>query len=254
MDVLVAAGGFPKPDDPMYEYTQGGPKALVDVAGKPMVQWVLDAIGAAKTTEKVVVVGLEADSGVTCSKPLSFVPNQGGLVTNIIAGAERVVELNPEANYVLSISADIPTISGEMIDWVVNTAMETEHDIYLTVVSRETMEKRFPGSARTFTKIKGIELSSGDIGIFATWTAVEKEGIWTRLGEARKNPLKQAAMFGFDTLLMILFRLVDLDGLTRQLSKRLGLNPRALLCPYAEVAMDVDKPHQLEIIRADLAK
>ena len=29
---------------------------------------------------------------------------------------------------------------------------------------------------------------------------------------------------------------------------------RAILCPYAEVGMDVDKPHQLELMCADLAK
>jgi len=27
-----------------------------------------------------------------------------------------------------------------------------------------------------------------------------------------------------------------------------------MVCPYAEVGMDVDKPHQLEIMRADLKK
>lgn len=254
MDVLVTAGGFPNIDDPMYAYTQGGPKALIDVAGKPMVQWVLDAISTAQMADNVVIVGLEPDSGVTCSKPLTFVPNQGGLLTNILAGARKIVDLNPGTKYVLNISADIPTISGEMIDWMVNTAKETENDMYVSVVARETMEKRFPGAARTYTKLKGIQLSGGDIGIFATWTAIEKEGIFTRLGEARKNPLKQAALIGIDTLLLILFRLVDLDGLAKQLSKRLGVNGRALLCPYAEIAMDVDKPNQLEIIRADFAK
>jgi hypothetical protein len=28
----------------------------------------------------------------------------------------------------------------------------------------------------------------------------------------------------------------------------------AVICPYAEVGMDVDKPVQLEMMRADLAK
>ena len=33
-----------------------------------------------------------------------------------------------------------------------------------------------------------------------------------------------------------------------------GVRGRAIVCPYAEVGMDVDKPHQLEIMRADLQK
>ncbi|MDP2976442.1 MAG: hypothetical protein Q8N45_09575, partial [Anaerolineales bacterium] len=37
-------------------------------------------------------------------------------------------------------------------------------------------------------------------------------------------------------------------------AKRLKITGRGILCPYAEVGMDIDKPHQLEMLRADLAK
>jgi hypothetical protein len=33
----------------------------------------------------------------------------------------------------------------------------------------------------------------------------------------------------------------------------MGFRGRAILCPYAEMGMDVDKPFQLEIMREDLA-
>ena len=36
--------------------------------------------------------------------------------------------------------------------------------------------------------------------------------------------------------------------------KRMNITGKAVVSPYAEVGMDVDKPHQLEIMRADLAK
>jgi hypothetical protein len=29
---------------------------------------------------------------------------------------------------------------------------------------------------------------------------------------------------------------------------------KAIVCPYAEIAMDVDKPNQLELMQADLTK
>ena len=45
MDAIVIAGGIPQPEDPLYTYSHGDSKALIDVAGKPMVQWVLDALG-----------------------------------------------------------------------------------------------------------------------------------------------------------------------------------------------------------------
>jgi hypothetical protein len=35
---------------------------------------------------------------------------------------------------------------------------------------------------------------------------------------------------------------------------RLKLRGRALVCPYSEIGMDVDKPFQLDMLRTDLAK
>ena len=61
-------------------------------------------------------------------------------------------------------------------------------------------------------------------------------------------------MIGFDTLLYILFRAIKLDKLAIKVSNQLGIPARAVLCPYAEIAMDVDKPHQLELVMEDLEK
>lgn len=85
-------------------------------------------------------------------------------------------------------------------------------------------------------------------------TVMSQQGLWDRMEAARKNPIKQAALIGFDTLFLVLFRLVDLDGAVKNASKRLKLSVRAVVSPYAEVAMDVDKPHQLKILRENLSK
>lgn len=77
--------------------------------------------------------------------------------------------------------------------------------------------------------------------------------IWKKLIESRKNPLKQAALLGLDTLLLVLLRRITLDQAVSRVTSRLHLTGRAILTPYAEMAMDVDKPHQLEMMRADMA-
>ncbi|MDH5506439.1 MAG: nucleotidyltransferase family protein [Anaerolineae bacterium] len=254
MDALVTAGGIPEPGDPLYEYTQGQSKSLLDMAGKPMVQWVLDALGGAKLVDRIVIVGLDESSGLTCAKPLAYVPNQGGMIANIRAGTEKIQELNPEGEYILIAASDIPTITPEIVDWAIETALESNHAMYYNAIERSVMEARFPGSNRTYTSLKGIQVAGGDLNVLASWTVVAQEGLWDRLQAVRKNPLKQAALVGIDTLLMILFRIVDLDGAARQATKRLGFPCRAILCPHAEIGMDVDKPHQLELLRADLAQ
>jgi len=47
---------------------------------------------------------------------------------------------------------------------------------------------------------------------------------------------------------------MTVEEAVRRVAKRLGVTGRAIICPYAEVGMDVDKPHQLELMRKDLAK
>lgn len=254
MDALVIAGGIPLPEDPLYEYTHGLPKALLDVAGKPMVQWILDALSQSRTVERVVLVGLSQDGGLVCAKPLTFIPAQESMLHNIRTGVEKVLELNPEADNVLTVSSDIPAITGEMVDWVVTTAMETDHDIYYNVISREIMEARFPNSKRSYTRLKDMEVCGGDMNVIRARTVVNNEELWDRILAARKNVLKQAALVGFDTLLLLLVGQLSLEGGVKRVSKRLNIQGRALFCPYAEVGMDVDKPHQLQILRQELSQ
>lgn len=254
MDAIILAGGIPKPDDLLFPLTGGEPKALLEIAGKPMVQWVLDALSEAKTIEQVVIVGLDPDSGVTCSKPLIFIPNQGSMLNNIRMGVKKGAEINPEAEYALMVTADIPAITGEMVDWSVNTSLETDHEIYYSVVTRDVMEARFPQSNRSFVRLKDMEVCGGDMNMIRISVATGRDEIWNKLIASRKSARKQAALIGYDTLIMLLLKRLTLEKLIGNVASRLDLKGRVLICPYAEVGMDVDKPHQYELLAAYLEK
>ena len=255
MDAIVTAGGIPLPEEPLYPATRGQSKALVDVAGKPMIQWVLDALTDARTIQNVIIVGLTVKSGLKCGKKMYFVPNQGGMVKNLQAGGRKVLEVSPKTKHVLMVASDIPTITAEMVDWVVNTDMQTKLDVYYHVIQREVMEKRFPGSKRTWTHLKDMEICGGDMNVAGLdLLLTEETGIWNKITDARKSPLKQAALVGFDTAFLLLTGKLSLQKAETNIMKRLKITGKALVCPYAEVGMDVDKPHQLQIMRADLAK
>jgi GTP:adenosylcobinamide-phosphate guanylyltransferase len=253
MDAIVTAGGIPEPEDLLYPYTQGNPKALLDISGKPMIQWVLDALSGAKRVDNVVVIGLQADSGVTCAKPLTFMPSQGGMLDNIRNGVHKVLEINPQAQLVLLVSSDIPAITSEIIDWAVDAALETDEDVYYNLITREVMEERYPTSNRSYVRLKDVEVCGGDMNVVHSRMVTENDEIWEKIIASRKNAFKQAALLGYDTLLLLLLRMITLEGAVKKVTKRLNLKGRAILSPYAEVGMDVDKPHQLEIMRADLA-
>lgn len=252
MDAVITAGGIPQPGEPLYSETQGISKALLDVAGKPMVQWVVDALCQSSIVEKIIVVGLPADSNLLCSKIIDYIPNHASMLENIRAGVNKVLEHNPLAEHVLLVSSDIPAITGEMVDWVANKAQETDDDAYYNVIRREVMEARFPNSRRSFTRLRGMEVCGGDLNLIHTRMMKGNNEVWERIIAARKNVFKQAALIGYDTLLLLMLRLIDLNQGIQMVSKRLKIKGRALVCPYAEIGMDVDKPFQLEMMRADL--
>ncbi|HBX70672.1 MAG TPA: hypothetical protein DEH25_15155 [Chloroflexi bacterium] len=173
---------------------------------------------------------------------------------NVRASIDKVVEINPQADLILMVSSDIPAITTQMVDWVIDTALETEDDMYYNLITKDVMETRYPGSNRSFVKLKGVEVCGGDMNVVRASAAAGNDELWDRLISARKNAFKQAALFGFGTLFLLLTRQLSIEDAAPRASKQLGIRGRAIICPYAEVAMDVDKPHQFEIIRDDLEK
>ena len=253
MNAVVIAGGTPPPEDPLYPYTQGQSKALLDVAGKPMLQWVLDALSGARTVTSVTLIGPAAAHGMPCWKPVHYLPEQQGLLANVQAGIREVAQREPAAGHVLIVSSDIPGITPEMVDWRVEAALDSESDFDYAVVERRVMEARFPGSNRSYVPLRDAEVCGGDMNVVRAATVAD-ERLWQRLVDARKSALRQAALLGFDTLFLLLTRRLTLAQAEKLASKRLGLQGKVRLAPYAEIAMDVDKPHQLELMRRDLVQ
>jgi len=254
MDAIVIAGGIPRPQDPLYTYSHGDSKALIDVAGKPMVQWVLDALGNAKQVDNVIIIGLSPKSGITCKRPIYYISNQGRMLANIVAGVDKALELNKRNKYVLVVSSDIPTLKSEMVDWLVKTCMETKDDLYYGVCPKDVMEARFPGSKRTYTHLKDMDVCGADINLTHVRMATEHLDMWESLIGSRKSPLKQAGIIGFGTLFALFTRRLTLEDAVKRVGDRIGIKGRAIVWPYAEPCMDIDKPSQLELLREDLAK
>lgn len=254
MHAVISAGGYPKPDESLYQITQGGNKALIDIGGKPMVQWILDALNGCQQIEQVIIVGLSDSVQLQSRHPLTRVENRGDLFENVRAGAETLLSLDPRAEISLLLPADVPAITAEMIEWMINRIKDQPYDIFYSVVERGVMEKRYPQSKRTYTRLKDLEICGGDVHAFRPAIAAQDNPLWERILAARKNPLKQASLVGLDTLFLLLTRQMTLEQMAVFISRKLGIRGQAILLPYAEMGMDVDKDFQLEIMRAELLK
>ena len=157
MNVLIIAGGNPQPDDVLYEHTQGKSKALLDIAGKPMIQWIIDAFDNSKYINEIFIVGLSDFEGLESKKLVHLIKDHGGMISNIKAGVKQIEKLYPDSKHVLVSAADIPGVTSEMVDWLIEETKGKDFDLNYNVVERSVMESRFPGSNRTYTKLKGIQ-------------------------------------------------------------------------------------------------
>ena len=255
VDALVSAGGRDTPKDLLYPLTRGQPKALLEIAGRPMIQWVLDALAGVEHIGRVTVVGLDSAEGLQCGdKPLAVVPDCGSLVDNISAGAKRMRELNPAVTHGLWVGADVPSVRAEHIHWLMDTCLATDHDVYYTIIEKETMVARFPESKRSYLKLKGHTFCGGDMHMFALRIFDNLHPVWEPLTAARKNAFMQAAIIGWEPLWLALIGQLTVARAEQFAQKRLSVKARAVVSPYAEMGMDVDKPFQFEMIARDLRR
>ena len=147
-------------------------------------------------------------------------------------------------------SADIPTITGGIVDAHVENCMPLDRAIYYTFVTRQILEQRFPHSNRTYVKLKGTEIAGGELGNCADESADSNPELWEALTNALKHAWKLARIVGIVFRRDICFGKVWANR--GQSCEYFGQPVQVVLSPFAELAMDADKPAQVELLREDL--
>jgi len=254
MDAILLAGGVPTPDAPLYPYTNGKPKAAIQIGEKSMIQWVLDCLEESPSIDGIVIVGDEIiHKDLHSSKILAVQPAEGDIISNFQMGADALLANKPGAIRAALVSCDIPLITVESVEWMIGTSLETDEDLYYPVIEQSQMEKRFPDSARSYVKLRDMNVCGGDLIVVKLDLYKTRKDFWRKIFEARKTHFRQARLIGFDILLLLFLRRLSLADAVGKVTRRLDITGQGLLCPYPEIGMDIDKPHQLEIARRELS-
>lgn len=251
MDSIVTAGGRVSEDDPLFPFTRGRPKSLLEIHGVTMLEYVVGALEAARNIDRIYVVGLEEEDvkGLQLPQDIITLPDHGGLVSNLSATLNRLLEENPQASTVLLCSADIPLITADVVDAYIDQCRPFDCIAYYNVVTRDTMESRYPDSGRTFVPLRDHAVAGGDMTLVQTRILNTNEEFWVAVFNARKHAWQLARLVGLRTVLRLLFRRLTLGEIEAVTSRLLDAPVRIIKSPYPELAMDVDKPHQIEMLR-----
>lgn len=249
---LVLAGYSPETPDPLAIAMGVERKSLIPIAGKPMVYWVVKALRESSRVNQIYIVGMGPEDNVDFGTDIVYVPNQAQHFDNVMAGFSAVHARQPDEAFLLIASADIPTVQANTVKWFIESCEAMDGDLFYSVVEKAVMEAAFPDSRRSYVPVVEGKFCGGDLFFIRIAIAHNNEHLVRELLAKRKNAFQQARLLGFSTIIKFLFRrlsIKDAEGLSERLLHAKG---HVIISPYADLAMDADKPHQLETVRAKL--
>lgn len=248
LDAVILAGATEGEHDPLLEGTGVTSKALLPILGKPMVCYVEEALRASGRVGRIVAMGLAGEGDVAFSGPVERAPSQGDIFDNILGGIGYWSGKGGASPYILVASSDIPLLTGPAVARFVDACLLRGGELFYSVVEKTVMESRFPGSGRSYAHLRDGYYAGGDLFMVSSSLSMERQQMMRDLVAERKNAMKMARVMGPGLLIGVALRRFTLAEVARRVSNVLGIEGRGIPSPDPELAMDVDKLAQLEMV------
>jgi GTP:adenosylcobinamide-phosphate guanylyltransferase len=237
---LVMAGSR-GPSDPVAQYCGVSHKALAPIAGRPMIEHVLDAVAAAPSIGKIILV---------IEKPelLAALPTVQALGDRV-----ALMEAKPSPSWsvtatldqfdpypALITTADHPLLTPAMIEEFV-AKMPGDVDVAALVARDRVIQAEHPETKRTYLRFSDAAVSGCNLFALPTKRGRNAVAFWRRLERDRKKPWKMAWSLGPRTIVRFALRRLTvakaLDAVGRQADVRAALVESS----FGTAAIDVDK-------------
>ena len=246
---IVLAGSRPGPD-PLLAGTGVSTKALLPVAGQPMLVHVVAALRAAPEVGTITILAqdsaaLAADPGLAGFADLHFAESGQGISRSLAAA------LPPGDDPLLVTTADNVLLTPAMIAEFLHGAADS--DVAVAMVERDVLLARYPGSQRTWLKFRGGWWSGANLFRLRGRRVLPLLDFWGRIERDRKKGLKIIAAFGPWLLIGALLRLFTVQQGVARAGRRFGLAAKVVPMSEPEACIDADKPADIVLIEAIFA-
>ncbi|MGE5398131.1 MAG: NTP transferase domain-containing protein [Chitinophagales bacterium] len=251
-DVVIMAGGVNSGE--LRKYAPYESEALIIIGNYPMILYVYEAVKRSNKVGNIIISGPDSLRELFKKEEnLVFTP-PGEDPLESLSNALNTVGVANLSEKVLVLPTDIPFITPEAIDDFIDRTEQFEADFYYAIVRKEVNEARFPGVIRTYVNIKEGTFTGGNLFVIRTPIVNQCIELGKKLVQKRKNPLAQAKLFGMKLVFKFITRQLSIADAEQRFSEILGISGRAVVSPYAEVGVDVDKPSDLKLAEQYLGK
>jgi GTP:adenosylcobinamide-phosphate guanylyltransferase len=245
--VLAAGRG---PNDPMAKAYGVSHKCALPVVGVPMLRRVVDALRGSRSIASIAV---SIETAEVVRNALGETSNITIVASENSAPLSAIVAIKKNSTFpVLITAADHALLTPEMIDYFCEQAELNGADFSAGLARAEVILAVYPQSIRTFFKFGKDRVSGCNLFAVRNEKGLRILEKWKYLEQVRKKPWRLVAAFGPLALFRYLLGTLSLDEVIGVVSKRLGLIAKPILLPFAEAAIDVDKPSDLELAEAIL--
>lgn len=254
LSAIILAGSRPG-RDPLAAAAGVAWKALVPVAGRPMLDIVARTLVEHPRIGRVVVMAQEPEAlagtprteWLRAHPKILFHASGAGISQSLLDW----IEAAPGALPAMVTTADNVLLNTAMIDAFLANVGET--DIAAAMVEREVLMRAYPESRRTWLKFRGGAWSGANLFWLGHDNAKRALQKWREIEQDRKKGWKIVLAFGPAVLLGAGLRLLSIHQAIARAGRRLGVDARIVPLPMAEACIDADKPEDIALIERILA-
>jgi GTP:adenosylcobinamide-phosphate guanylyltransferase len=237
--VLAAGRG---PGDPMARAHGVSHKCLIEVGGMPMLARVLATLRSHPAIGRIAV---SIENEALVEQAIGRMPDDVFVIpskASAAASAAAVLESAVLGHPVLLTTADHVLLDAAMLDHFIARSSAGPADLTVGLARAETILATYPATRRTFLRFGPDRVSGCNLFGLMSPRAGRAIRFWQTAERDRKRPWRLVAAFGVVPLLRYGLGRIDLDAAFRLGSRRLGLDASPVIMPFAEAAIDVDKP------------
>ena len=248
LTALVLAGPR-KGGDPLANAFDVPHKVVLPVAGRPMGEWVVDALRASPLVGRVLVAAdwRTLGDGVAFMTPQRVVPvaafpTIGDTVEAVLDAVVPPLLITTADNPLLT-----PAIVAEFLGKV-----PADADGAVAVARREVVRAAYPQARRVYMRFRRARVTGCNLFLLAGAPARAAVRVWTRMDAARTDPAAMIGALGMGSRLLWSLGLLTVDGAARRLSRRVGARLAVVEMASPEAALDVDWPEDLRLAESIL--